>query len=334
MALSKKLQEKIARYEQEYFSLDAPVPFKKDLFIYPVRVKDYYNFYSNLSCITMDKNTIKQKQINDKGFEEIVEIANPKGISQSYMAYLIDQMENQEYGPYLKLQVINLLELVMHFKNGLFCPHCNSSESILLYKDMLKGFEEITKNDKLTDEEKEKMKTQYYIKSIPCPICGQPRREIVSIKDTGTIKKLCVYDNELSPQDFDELVAIILHENILDYEGDKYMDPTLKKDMEIKARLENKNYNTPSLEKQLICVSISSPYKLEDLQDLPLRKLTLMLKTIDAKNVYYAQLQGSFSGMVKFKEEPKHWIFSDNRKDMSKEVMTMNDVREKFKHVT
>ena len=59
-----------------------------------------------------------------------------------------------------------------------------------------------------------------------------------------------------------------------------------------------------------------------------------MLKTIDAKNVYYAQLQGSFSGIVKFKEEPKHWIFSDNKKDMSKEVMYMGDVREKFKHVT
>ena len=60
----------------------------------------------------------------------------------------------------------------------------------------------------------------------------------------------------------------------------------------------------------------------------------MMLKTIDAKNVYYTQLSGMYSGMVKFKSEPKHWIFSDNKKDMSKEVMSMGDIKDKFKYVT
>ena len=332
MAISQKLQEKLQVYEQAYFGLDLPVPFKKDLFIYPVTVKDYYKFYSNLSCLTMDKNVVKKKQLNDKGFEEIIEVSNPKGISQSYMAYLIEQMENDEYGSILTAQVIALLELVMHIKNGFYCPNCHEGE--LKYSDMLIDIKKIENDSTLSDDEKLKKKREYFLLNSVCPHCGQPRRDIFCIKDTGTIKKICIYDNELSPQDFDELIAIILHYNILDYDGDRYIDPLLKKDLEAKAQLQNKNYNSPSLEKQLVCISISSPYKIEELKDISLRKLTMMLKTIDAKNVYYTQLSGMYSGMVKFKSEPKHWIFSDNKKDMSKEVMSMGDVKEKFKHVT
>ena len=73
---------------------------------------------------------------------------------------------------------------------------------------------------------------------------------------------------------------------------------------------------------------------MEELKELTLRKLTLMLKTIDAKNVYYTQLQGMYSGMVKFKQDPKHWIFSDNKKDFSKEIMQLSDVHKKFEQVT
>ena len=59
MVISKELQEKITIYEQAYFGLDEPVPFVNGLKIYPVMTKDYYNFYSNLPCLTMDK-TVKK----------------------------------------------------------------------------------------------------------------------------------------------------------------------------------------------------------------------------------------------------------------------------------
>ena len=334
MALSEKLQKKLEVYEQAYFGLDLPVPIKNGLQVYPVLVKDYYKFYSNLACLTMDKNIKKVKVLNEKtGIEEVQEISNPKGISQSYMAYLIEQMEDKDYGGLLTSQVITLLEMVLHIKNGLFCPNCHQDKG-LSYDEIITALKEIDNDSTLSKEEKEEQKKQYFLKNSVCPVCGGLRREIFSIKKTDTIKKISVYDYDFSPQEFDELVAIILHYNILDYDGDKYMDPSLKKDLEIKAQMENKNYTGPSLEKQLVCISISSPYKIEELKELTLRKLTLMLKTIDAKNVYYTQLQGMYSGMVKFKQDPKHWIFSDNKKDMSKELMMMNDVREKFKHVT
>ena len=334
MALSEKLKQKLEVYEQAYFGLDLPVPIKNgNLQAYPVQVKDYYHFYSNLGCLTMDKNIKKVKVLNEKtGIEEIQEISNPKGISQSYMAYLIEQMEDKDYGGQLTAQVIYLLGLVLHIDDGMFCPECDDQG--ITFKEIAVKMKEIESDSTLSNEEKEEQKKQYYLSNAICPICGKPKREIFSIKDTGTIKKISIYNNDFSPQEFDELIAIILHYNILDYDGDRYMDPLLKKDLEIKAQMENKNYTGPSLEKQLVCISISSPYKIEELKELTLRKLTLMLKTIDAKNVYYTQLQGMYSGMVKFKQDPKHWIFSDNKKDMSKELMSMGDVREKFKHVT
>lgn len=359
--LSDKLKEKLELYEQIFFGMDKPVPFKNDLFIYPIKVKDYYTFYSNLSCFQMDKTVIKSKEIDEFGREKIVSNPNPKGISQSYMAYLIEQMENEEYGRQLTNQVIQLLELLFHIKNGFFCPNChdeltihiddnkneefrekiNSEFGELPYEEMLKDVLKIEKEGKqngLNEDQILLEKQKYFIEKSVCPICGSQRKDIISINDDGkgklSSKKIQIYNNILSAQDFEELIAVALHYNILNYEGDIYLDPKLKEQMEMKATLENKNYNAPSLEKQLICISISSPYKMEDLQELSLRKMTLMLKTIDAKVVYQAQIQGMMSGMVTFKQDPPHWIFSSDKVDMSKRITDMGDVREKFKYVT
>lgn len=38
--------------------------------------------------------------------------------------------------------------------------------------------------------------------------------------------------------------------------------------------------------------------------------------------------------MVKFKEDPKHWIYTDNDRDINKEIMLVDDFKKKFEHVT
>ena len=340
MALSEELKKKLDYYEQAYFYTDSPVPFLGDLKIYPVMSKDYYNFYSNLSCLTMDKTTKRVIQKDEKtGEDKEVTVSNPEGISMSYMAYLISQMEDQRYGQYITQQVITMLEMCLHEKNGLFCPKCGnklSKEDVLVELSNLA--KEIDAMEQKPSEDEIKLKRyQLLSKLSTCSECGEPMREVFSIKQHENImaKKLCIYNHELKAKELDELIAIILHQNILDYEGDKYIDPDLKKDLELKNRLQNKNYSSPSLEKQLICVSISSPYTIDELKEnVTLRKLSFMLKTIDAKNYYYAQIQGSMSGMVEFKHEPVHWIFGENKKDISKEIMTLNDVQSKFAAVT
>lgn len=333
MVISKELQEKIEIYEQSYFGLDEPVPFRDNLKIYPVMSKDYYRFYSNLSCLTMDKTVKKVKSEDEQGRVIYKDVANPEGISMSNMAYLISCMENQEYGQAITAQVINILELVLHEKNGLFCPECGYKIDQSEITDKFIALQQSFSKD--MGEQDKKIANLQFLQSISvCPECQNQMREVFSIKNNQP-KQLSIYNTVLQPKDFDELVAVVTHYNILDYDGDRYMDPNLKKDMELKARLENQNYSSPSLEKMLVCISISSPYTMEQLKnEVTLRKLSLMLKTIDAKNYYYAQIQGAMSGMVEFKKEPTHWIFGENKKDMSKEIMSMNDLQAKFASVT
>ena len=107
--LSPALLDKLNYYEQAYYSLDEPVPFKPGLKIYPVSVKDYYNFYNCLSCLTMDKMV---KNVYENG--RLVKVPNPEGIAQSYMAFLIQSMQDPNTGPIVTSQVMQMFELVFH----------------------------------------------------------------------------------------------------------------------------------------------------------------------------------------------------------------------------
>jgi ribosomal protein L31 len=45
-------------------------------------------------------------------------------------------------------------------------------------------------------------------------------------------------------------------------------------------------------------------------------------------------VQAAMSGMVKFKEDPKHWIFTDNKKNIKDELTSLENFEKKFEHVT
>ena len=328
--ISEQLQKKLDLWEKCYFSLDEAVPFKDNLKVYPVLVKDYYKFYSCFPCLTMDKNT--KMVLNDEG--KPIKVSNPKGIGMSYLGYLIESMQEGEIGAALTSQLIGLIELVFHEKNGFFCPNCGE---VILFEEIKNELDNITKTimeSKGTKEQIDIAKIEYFKEKMKCKKCGSNMREIISIKNEGNIKKLSIKNTDISPKDFDELKALVSRQNILDYDGDKYVDPDLKEELEIKARLQNKNYTSPSLEKQMVCVCAGTGYTLKELKEIPLRKLTLLLKTVDSKANYYAQVQGAYSGMVKFKEDPKHWIFGDNKRDISQEFTSLDNFTQKFDRVT
>ena len=328
--ISEQLQKKLDLWEKCYFSLDEAVPFKDNLKVYPVLVKDYYKFYSCFPCLTMDKNT--KMVIGEDGTP--IKVSNPKGIGMSYLGYLIESMQEGEIGAALTSQLIGLIELVFHEKNGFFCPNCGEE---ILFEEIKNELDNITKTimeSKGTKEQVDIAKIEYFKEKMKCKKCGSNMREIISIKNEGNIKKLSIKNTDISPKDFDELKALVSRQNILDYDGDKYVDPDLKEELEIKARLQNKNYTSPSLEKQMVCVCAGTGYTLKELKEIPLRKLTLLLKTVDSKANYYAQVQGAYSGMVKFKEDPKHWIFGDNKRDIASEFTSLESFTGKFNDVT
>ena len=328
--ISEQLQKKLDVWEKCYFSLDEAVPFKDNLKVYPVLVKDYYKFYSCFPCLTMDKNT--KMVLNDEG--KPIKVSNPKGIGMSYLGYLIESMQEGEIGAALTSQLIGLIELVFHEKNGFFCPNCGEE---ILFEEIKNELDNITKTimeSKGTKEQVDIAKIEYFKEKMKCKKCGSNMREIISIKNEGNIKKLSIKNTDISPKDFDELKALVSRQNILDYDGDKYIDPDLKEELEIKARLQNKNYTSPSLEKQMVCVCAGTGYTLKELKEIPLRKLTLLLKTVDSKANYYAQVQGAYSGMVKFKQDPSHWIFGDNKRDIASEFTSLESFTGKFNDVT
>ena len=328
--ISEQLQKKLDLWEKCYFSLDEAVPFKDNLKVYPVLVKDYYKFYSCFPCLTMDKNT--KMVMNDEG--KPIKVSNPKGIGMSYLGYLIESMQEGEIGATLTSQLIGLIELVFHEKNGFFCPNCGEE---ILFEEIKNELDNIIKEiveSKGTKEQIDIAKIEYFKEKMKCKKCGNNMREIISIKNEGNIKKLSIKNTDISPKDFDELKALVSRQNILDYDGDKYVDPDLKEELEIKARLQNKNYTSPSLEKQMVCVCAGTGYTLKELKEIPLRKLTLLLKTVDSKANYYAQVQGAYSGMVKFKQDPVHWIFGDNKRDIASEFTSLESFTGKFNDVT
>ena len=328
--ISEQLQKKLDLWEKCYFSLDEAVPFKDNLKVYPVLVKDYYKFYSCFPCLTMDKNT--KMVIGEDG--RPTKVSNPKGIGMSYLGYLIESMQEGEIGAALTSQLIGLIELVFHEKNGFFCPNCGEE---ILFEEIKNELDNITKTimeSKGTKEQVDIAKIEYFKEKMKCKKCGSNMREIISIKNEGNIKKLSIKNTDISPKDFDELKALVSRQNILDYDGDKYVDPDLKEELEIKARLQNKNYTSPSLEKQMVCVCAGTGYTLKELKESPLRKLTLLLKTVDSKANYYAQVQGAYSGMVRFKQDPVHWIFGDNKRDIASEFTSLESFTGKFNDVT
>ena len=338
MIISKELEQKITVYEQAYFQTDDPVPFKGGLKVYPVMARDYYKFYSTLGCLTQDKTVKKVKYVDENGIEKEKEVANPEGIAMSYMNYLIKQMEDEKIGGFVTSQVIRIFELCLHEKNRLYCPECGKKiEDEEIAKKLIELDKEIANLGEDISDEDRQLKRLQMLQSLSVCECGGQMREVHSIKNENGQKNLMIKNVVLTNKDLEELTAIITHYNILDYDGDKYIDPNLKKDLELKRQLEHKDYASPSLEKQMVGVSISSPYRIEELKEkVTLRKLALMLKMIDSQRTYYAQIQGQMSRLVEFKNgsQPIHWMYGNDKKDMSKEIMSLNDVQSKFAAVT
>lgn len=194
--LSQKLKQELEYYEKLYFALDEPVPYKGGLKVYPVLVKDYYKFYTALTCITMNKNVKKEKYIDDKGNEAIREVSNPQGISMSYLAYLISCMQQNDIGPLVTSQVITLLEMVFHIQNGIYCPNCEKqcggdedkledvrAKTFTTYENLSNGLRVF---DSIQDKDEKISKQREYLNHIlTCPVCGGNRREVFSIKNQG-----------------------------------------------------------------------------------------------------------------------------------------------------
>lgn len=284
-----------------YFTFDTPVPIKEQLMIYPVKVKDYYMFYSLIDILMLDKNN------------------NPETIPMSYLKFLKYLGEQKDGGVY-NIKLSKLLELMLHIKNGFYCPMCKYeiTEKVLI--------EEVNKIGQNTED---KIKKFQELKI--CPHCSQQMYDIIRYneEDNGRVS-LYIYNTQLHSNEFDRLKDIILYQNVSDYEDDSMMDSDLAADLKRLRELKNKNIDDAPLERKIACIAVTTGYTIEQILDLTIRKLRLLLSVEDAKMYYQAAKIGSMAGFVTYKTEPEHWIYQKKKTIFDEGATSLDSLKQKI----
>ena len=314
MAKPNKIKDNLEMYEQVYFTHDEPVPLKGHLKVYPVLVKDYNLFYSCIDIFTINKNE------------------DPNGITMSNLDYFIYLMQpEQPNSEMFTRKAINMFELIFHIKNGIKCECDKDNDTYISYEDIYKFIAEKEQNAQGELSNEDIMKYFYEIKK--CPKCGKIRDDLIKFNDLPNGKKDLIVDGvEIDKTTFDELRTLVCCYNMPDYD-DEYVDPELEAELQEAARLENPNATSPSLEKQESCLVASTSYKYSELKELSIRKLVLLLRTVDKKLHYFTYRQAEASGMVSFKSELPHWIYGSDKRDKFERLQTLDSFKEKMAQV-
>ena len=316
--LSQEMIAYLTELEYVYFREYKPVPFC-GLTVYPVIVREFEVFSNATTCLTLNKNETIQ------------------GIRTSNLGFLFLKMQDPKEGRMWSYKFSNLCEIIFHIKNnGLKCKKCgevlefNSPEfqqflqEAQKYNDYLnkKVSEPKTKVEGETNENTNKEEEIPQPPSLKCPKCGgtDDFMEIIKITQDPKTKeyKLIIDGHEISSQDFNKLRQLVLYQNFADYVDDSWVDPSLKKDHEEKMRLEQqKNDVHATIEKKVICLSVTTSYKVNEIYDMPIREFTLLLSTVDDLINYKIMRQAVSSGFVSLKkgEKIEHWIYKPD-KDM------------------
>ena len=228
-------------------------------------------------------------------------------------------------------KAINMFELIFHIKNGIKCECDKDNDTYISYEDIYKFIAEKEQNAQGELSNEDIMKYFYEIKK--CPKCGKIRDDLIKFNDLPNGKKDLIVDGvEIDKTTFDELRTLVCYYNMPDYD-DEYVDPELEAELQEAARLENPNATSPSLEKQESCLVASTSYKYSELKELSIRKLVLLLRTVDKKLHYFTYRQAEASGMVSFKSELPHWIYGSDKRDKFERLQTLDSFKEKMAQV-
>lgn len=168
--------DSVAKYVEQYRTFDEPVPFK-GLLIYPIKVKDYYKFISNMDVLRIEKNKIPDLEI----------------IQMSYLTFLLNLIiESKDYCQHF----VDVCTLCFHleykdscmiekFDKGQILYHQNDTSEVFF----INGYDmKFVKNDNIVT---------LYIDDVA--ISGSEFDEIIEII---CFLNLYNYDNEEMSEDF------------------------------------------------------------------------------------------------------------------------------------
>jgi len=298
--IDQKIVDELMVYENSYFREDTPIPFLEGLTIYPIAVKDYEAFASCSICFSLNKNE------------------DPKGVAVSHLDYLLNKIDLPDHeGQMWLMKIIKLMTMVFHLELGYLCKDCGKvlsykSEEVSKYMSECKTYvETITQNPDLyasTPEPK-----------LICPNCGKDVFEEtfqIKVDEQTKKKRLFLNGQEIKKQDFNRLRQIVLFQNFPDYADETWIDPAVKKDHDERLRIEQqKNDVHATIEKKVICLSVTTNYKLSEIWNMSIRHFTMALSTVDDLINYKLLKQAKYSGLSGFPKDFKidHWIYKPNR---------------------
>lgn len=129
-------------------------------------------------------------------------------------------------------------------------------------------------------------------------------------------------------KDFDEIKNIIIKQNDIET-----FNPNINKDTRDlldKARAMKSKMSGDKqcgVEDQMICLSIATGMKLEDIYDMTIRKFKRYIKRADYKLHYEIYKTATMSGFVEFKDKnfPKHWMVDLESEDKYEDVLVSFD---------
>lgn len=145
--------------------------------------------------------------------------------------------------------------------------------------------------------------------------------------------KMYIKNVEINKMDFNNIRKIICYQNMPDYD-DKYINPDIKAEMDEIRELQNKNIENPSLEKQMIAVCRNYPYKLNEIENLTIRKFVVMLSQADKELHYKIYKTGEIGGMVKFKQPIDHWLYESKKDIIAENITSFDAFKQKMSQVT
>lgn len=291
--LKPKIAEELKSLDAQYFREDKPIPFKENLILYPIVVRDLEVFSQCSSCLTLHKNDVSE------------------GIGMTYLDFLAYKMQDKEEGAIWSWKFQKLCEIVFHISNGIKCTKCgkiipyNSQE----FKDFLEKITQIESNENTN-------------KSLACSECGNlGYTEMIKLSSDPVTKKtkLIINEQEITSKEFDRLRQIILFQNFPDYRDDSWVDRSLRKDYETRLELQRKTAGgaATTLEDRVVALSINTNYKFEEIWNMSIRKFTLALAMVDDL-INYKIMKTAVSS--RFASLPKgqtveHWLYK-KEKDM------------------
>lgn len=316
-----KIAKELAAYEFRYFRQDLPIPFC-GLTIYPATVAEYERFIDAISCLTLDKNTTLD------------------GLRMSNLDFLISKMtsDDKEENARWSYRLTSLAEICFHVKNGYKCPKCGKVYAFgdpevaeIAERSEKRAKEFVSAHADSFDAGEEGLRALQEAAAPRCLADETVLSPTLTIKKDEKGKNVLVVDGHvIDSDDFNRLRQIILFQNLPDYRDESWIDPSLKADREKKLALEKQQNDVyASTEEKVVCLSISTSYRFEEIYAMSIRKFTMALSTVDEKINYQITKLAVMTGLVTLPKGKSldHWIYHRNKDQFGDDYKSLDSAK-------